>query len=211
MWTAMDDRAQATTAPRAADDIIADDAARSGVYAILAQLLSAIPSTDLLISVSELRAEPGTPIGDALNDVATAARGAKGQPEALSDEFHDLFIGVGRGELLPYGSYYLTGFLHEKPLAELRETLSGLGFKADPTTSEPEDHIAAVLDVMAILTASGETQAEAAAAFSATHVQTWAPKFFDDLTKAEAAKFYAPIGRLGSAFLEVERQAASMR
>ena len=43
-----------------------------------------------------------------------------------------LFIGVGRGELLPFASVYMTGFLNEKPLATLRNDMVTLGVERSP-------------------------------------------------------------------------------
>ncbi|MEO1693922.1 MAG: molecular chaperone TorD family protein [Pseudomonadota bacterium] len=189
---------------------LVDDAARSSLYALLAKLLSDVPDGALLRIAAELRADPTTPVGAALSDLAAVARDHRDQLDVLSDEFHDLFLGVGRGELLPYASYYLTGFLHEKPLAELREQLQALGLTADPDEKEPEDHIAAVLDVMAHLTRPDSGDPAAARQFFDRQVVTWAPKFFADLQAADRSAFYAPVGRLGSAFLDVEVKANAM-
>ena len=54
---------------------------------------------------------------------------AKPPSNASSASIFNLFIGLGRGELLPYGSSYLTGFLHERPLARLRADLGPLGIE----------------------------------------------------------------------------------
>ena len=190
--------------------IAPEDEARAQVYALLSLLLSDIPSVDLCKRVSELTGDRASPLGDAINTLATAASTAK--PDALSDEFHALFIGVGRGELLPYGSYYLTGFLHEKPLAELRETMAEFGIEADPRQSEPEDHIASELEVMSglILGAFGQAQSDAATLFYRKHLQAWAHKFFADLAAAENAYFYRHVAVLGQRFLELEEQAMEM-
>jgi len=199
-----------TGAGAAREAVAPEDEARGQMYALIAKLLSDIPDEQGLRRVSQLHGDPATPLGSSLNNLATAAATVK--TEELSDEFHDLFIGVGRGELLPYGSYYLTGFLHEKPLAALRETLAALDLQADPQQSEPEDHIASELEVMSglILGSFGEVRGNAATAFYREHLQVWAHKFFADLEAAENANFYRHVAVLGRRFLELEEQVMEM-
>ena len=80
-------------------------------------------------------------LGQAISTVARIA--ARCEEAATTQEYNDLFIGMGRGELLPYASYYLTGFLNEKPLAKLRNDMTELGIKRQEGTKEPEDHAGA--------------------------------------------------------------------
>ncbi|MGE0613108.1 MAG: molecular chaperone, partial [Hyphomicrobiales bacterium] len=128
-------------------------------------------------------------------------------------EYHDLFIGEGRGELLPYGSYYLTGFLNEKPLARLRNDMAALGIARDPSVREPEDHIAALLDMMAGLI-TGEFGDPASVAeqkrFFETHLSSWVDHFFADLEGAKSSVLYAALGTVGRRFIEIEETAFSM-
>ncbi len=126
--------------------ITAEDEARGATYAVLASLLSDVPSSDLLdylchIDDAEEADNPGD-VGEAWLTLREAAKNADAQK--LDDEYHALFIGLGRGEIVPYGSWHLTGFLMEKPLSELRDDLRSLGFESDPEQKEPEDHIAAI-------------------------------------------------------------------
>ena len=113
-------------AGRAINGIDPLDAERARLFSLLGRLLSAAPDAGLLARLSALRGD-GSPLGRAFAGLAEAA--AATHPTAASREYFALFIGVGRGELLPYASYYLTGFLHERPLAELRGTLRGLGIE----------------------------------------------------------------------------------
>ena len=128
----------------------------------------------------------------------------------VQDEYNALFIGVGRGELLPYGSYYLTGFLHEKPLAQLRGDMAELGIEADPKATEPEDHAASVLEMMAGLI-DGRFGAplaiEQQQKFFDAHVGSWIPVFFRDLEGASASVLYAALAQVGTRFLEIEAEA----
>ena len=119
----------------------------------------------------------------------------------------------GRGELLPYASYYLTGFLNEKPLARLRGHMGELGIERSPEVKEPEDHIATLCEMMSglILGSFGTPlSVEDQHAFFNTHIATWATHFFKDLEAAEGSVFYAPIGKIGRAFMEIEIEAFRM-
>jgi TorA maturation chaperone TorD len=183
---------------------------RANVYAILARFLSASPDAACLAEAAGWKGDD-TPFGRAITGLAEACSDA--DPDALGDEYEALFIGVGRGELLPYASYYLTGFLHEKPLARLRQTLRSIGAERDPSVSEPEDHIAALMDVMVGLilgTFAGASGLEAQKAFFRDHIESWAPYFFKDLEKAKTAGLYRHVGTVGREFLEIEKAAFAM-
>ena len=127
----------------AMDDI---DTARAHEYALLSTLLARAPDQALLARLAGLKGD-ATPLG--LAHAALAQAAGRASVEAVEREYFDLFIGVGRGELLPYGSYYLTGFLNERPLARLREDLRALGIERVETQSEPEDHAAILCEIMA--------------------------------------------------------------
>ena len=114
---------------------------------------------------------------------------------------------------MPYGSYYLTGFLHEKPLARLRQSLREIGAERDPAVKEPEDHIAALMDVMVGLingTFAGASGLAAQQKFFADHIESWAPYFFKDLENAKTATLYRHVGSVGREFLEIEKAAFAM-
>ncbi len=181
------------------------DVLRGSEYALLAVLMGAAPSADLLARVAELRGD-ATALGMAHLELADAARAA--QERAVSREYFNLFIGVGRGELLPYGSWYQTGFLHERPLARVREDLAELGVERDGPSKEPEDHIAILCEVMAGM-AQGRFEADldAQARFFERHIEPWAARFFADLEMCAAASFYKSVGRVGRTFIELEAEA----
>lgn len=184
------------------------DEARARECELIGALLWRAPTAETLAVLRNLQGD-ASPLGMAHLALAEAADEAT--PESLRDEFFELFIGVGRGELLPYASYYLTGFLHERPLALVREDMGALGLARDERAGEPEDHIAVLLDIMAKLI-RGEVAAESVDAdrFYTRHVETWGERFFADLEVAKAAKFYKAVGRLGSLFLSIETQAARL-
>ena len=184
------------------------DAARAGEYAVLARLLARAPDAVLLARIAKLHGD-ATPLGVAHASLAQAAAGASAV--TIAREFFDLFIGVGRGELLPYGSYYLTGFLHERPLARLREDLSRLGIERVEGQAEPEDHAAILCEIMASL-ASRRFSAAAGAdrELFEQHLAPWIGRFFADLERAAAADFYRRVGTLGRVFIEIETDAFAL-
>ena len=181
------------------------DVLRGSEYALLAVLMGAAPNADLLSRVAGLRGD-ATALGMAHLELADAARAA--HESAVSREYFNLFVGVGRGEFLPYGSWYQTGFLHERPLARVREDLDILGVERDGPSKEPEDHIAILCEVMAGM-AQGrfEGDLDAQARFFERHIEPWAARFFADLELCAAATFYKSVARVGRTFIELEAEA----
>ena len=178
------------------------------MYRFVASLLSAAPSQELIEGIGRLEGDR-TPLGQAITALAAAARQARA--EDVGREFFELFVGVGRGELLPYASFYQTGFLNERPLAEVRGDLARLGVARAEGRFEPEDHIALLFEVMAGL-AAGELPADAAAQadFFARHIAPWAAQFFDDLAIAPSASFYRPVAEVGRLLVDIETRAFSL-
>ncbi|MCP4935140.1 MAG: molecular chaperone TorD family protein [bacterium] len=191
-------------------DVPSEDVMRAALYRTLAVLLGRTPQQQELTLLTELGSEE-TPLGEALGTVSRHA--SRANPDQIEDEYSQLFIGVGRGELVPHASYYLTGFLNEKPLVRLRQDLRDLGIAKQPDLSEPEDHISTLLEIMAglILGEYGEASTlEQQHKFFRTHLSPWASHFFKDLEAAKTANFYKPVGAVGRLFLEIEEQAFSM-
>ncbi|WP_207459520.1 molecular chaperone TorD family protein [Azospirillum sp. SYSU D00513] len=186
------------------------DLLRARLYTLLAQLLARPPSAELLAAVGALQGDGETPLGRAFDVLAAGARGADTQ--ALEHEYNALFIGVVRGELVPYASYYRTGFLNDRPLARLREDLSLLGVERAPGVAEPEDHIASLCEVMAALIGGdlGPPDLDVQKRFYDRHIAPWADRFFGDLERAAAADFYQPVGVIGRLFLEIETDAFAL-
>ncbi len=192
----------------AAAEIDELDAARADEFELIGALLWRAPTAETLAALQGLRGD-ASPLGMAHLALAEAA--AATTPEAVRDEFFELFIGVGRGELLPYASYYLTGFLHERPLALVREDMGRLGLARAERVGEPEDHLAVLMDIQAKLI-RGEVAGEGVdePSFFARHIRPWGERFFADLETARAARFYRAVGRVGSLYLSIETQAASL-
>jgi len=190
--------------------IAEEDILRADLYDFLANLLARPPSRDTLAQSAGLSGDESA-LGQAIGSLAKLARATA--ERAAESEFNALFIGVGRGELLPYASYYMTGFLNEKPLAKLRRDMGRLSIERAPNVYEPEDNIASLCEMMAGLikgrfgaAADLATQKE----FHNTHLAPWATHFFTDLEGAETSVFYAPVGSVGRAFMEIEREAFRM-
>lgn len=184
-----------------------EERSRAEVYSMLARALAAPPDAALLDALGRLSGGDSE-LGAAIRDLA--GRAGTTTAEAVAREYHDLFIGLGRGELLPYASYYLTGFLHEKPLADLRRALARLGVERVDGVIEPEDHIAALCEVMTGLITGAFGQPAPLAQqreFFDVFLASWAERFFDDLENAKAAQLYAAVGRIGHLFLDVEQTA----
>jgi TorA maturation chaperone TorD len=195
----------AGAAPTDLDEI---DAARAQQYALLAALLLRAPDAGFLRRVAQLRGDP-SPLGLAHAALAEAAQ--QTNESRVACEYFDLFIGLGRGELLPYGSYYLTGFLHERPLARLRDDLGRLGIERSAGNIEPEDHAAILCEIMAgVVDGRLSTPAGSDRQIFERHLKPWIGRFFADLEGARAAAFYARVGTIGRLFIDIETEAFAL-
>ena len=194
---------RAETDPRIAEE----DRLRADMYDFLGALLARPPDAGLLARSAALEGGDSE-VGRAVRTLARIA--AATTPGAVEDEYNTLFVGLGRGELLPYASYYLTGFLNEKPLAALREDMKGLQIVRAEEVFEPEDHIASLFEMMAgMITGrfAGPVPLERSKRFFDRHIEPWAGHFFSDLESARNSVFYAPVGSAGRAFMEIEKEA----
>ncbi len=187
----------------------AENRHRAAAYSMLAALLRSPPVQDVLNAVAGLAdaVEDRDDLAVAMSMLGLSARAAR--PVEVDDEFHALFIGIGRGELVPYGSWYLTGFLMEKPLGVLREDLAAIGYQRTDGTCEPEDHVAALCEVMALMI-SDECSLDQQNRFFDRHIASWISRFFRDLADAKSAVFYRSVARFGAAFFDFEKQYLAM-
>ena len=195
------------TEAKPGDLLIPEDAHRSSLYALLSFLLAKPPSQEVLSNLSDLSGGDNE-IGVSIETLTLLVR--KIDIRTIQREYQNLFIGVGRGELLPYGSFYMTGFLNEKPLANLRDDMKRIGIARSEGNSDPEDHIASLCEMMSGIISNQfyiKLSMKEQRDFFSTHIGPWAKHFFKDLEGAENSVFYAPVGRLGSAFMEVEMEA----
>lgn len=184
---------------------------RASAYSLLAALLRAPPERALLDHVATLSPESDTKSDElslAMAGLAGAAQ--KAHPADLEDEYNSLFIGLGKGEVVPYGSWYLTGYLMEQPLSDLRDDLRALGFERSPEVREPEDHAAAIFEVFSVMI-SDSVGLDRQQGFFEKHMKSWLPRFFADLEKAKSADFYGFVARFGVAFYGLEETYLTMR
>ncbi len=188
-----------------------EDELRAATYSILGTLLATPPRDSLLALLTTCGAENDneTLLTAAWRMLAAAARRAS--PATVADEYQTLFIGLGRGELVPFGSWYLTGYLMEQPLAQLRRDLARLGFERQEGVTEPEDHAAALCETMALMGAGDQRcTLEQQGAFFDAHLRPWMARFFRDMQKAASARFYRAVGQLGEQFIDVETRYLDM-
>lgn len=184
------------------------DIARAQEYLLLSRLLRCAPDAALFDRLARLSGG-ASPLGRAHASLAEAASRAK--VESVEREYFKLFIGVARGELLPYASYYRAGFLYDRPLARLREDLARIGIERAEGEVEPEDHAAILCEVMAGL-ASGQLAAPVGTdrQIFERHLAPWFRRFFADLEHAKAADFYRRVGALGRVFVDIEVEAFAL-
>jgi TorA maturation chaperone TorD len=192
------------------ESVAPEDLLRAQCYRLLARFLSS-PPTDADLAAGAQLSGDDSDLGRAISAFAHVC--ARSQAAAVAEEHHDLFIGLVRGELIPYGSYYLTGFLHEKPLAKLRQDMSRLGVQRNESVAEPEDHIASLCEMMAgfIDGSFGRALAlDEQKAFFSAHIGNWAPVLFRDMEAAKVSVLYATLASVGRVFLGIEEGAFAM-
>jgi TorA maturation chaperone TorD len=194
--------------PPAQNDVDEIDLARSQQYALLSALLARAPDAGLLSRLSRLGGD-ASPLG--LAHVGLAEAASRIEQRAIEREYFNLFIGLGRGELLPYASYYLTGFLNERPLARLRDDLAAFGVERVEGNYEPEDHAATLCEIMAGLSGGLFPASDGSERrLFEKHMAPWIGRFFADLERADAADFYRQVGTVGRVFVEIETEAFAL-
>ena len=191
-----------------------EETARAEVYGLLAALFYAPPSPDLLaqlrVAVTEAPAAGGFLEEPWRQFVGTVRELSDAQ---VANEYDALFGGVGKPELYLFGSWYLSGFLNEKPLAALRSDLAALGLARDETMPETEDHVAYVCEVMRYLIAGDDVEVANLTQqqkFFTTHLQPWVLQMCDAIAAHHRARFYAALAGFTRAFVNVEAQGFDM-
>ncbi len=198
---------ESTVSVNSETSLAPEDEARARCYLLFAGLLHAPPDESFLGAVCALAGSRGTPLLDALGTL-----GRCGQAMTSTDirhEYDSLFIGLADTGINPYESYYRTGFMYEKPLANVRRDFQHLGLRGTRATGDPEDHAAAILEVMAgLITGSHQKPAtlEDQKIFFADHIESWIPELFGDLVAHPEARFYRHLGAAGVCFVATERQ-----
>ena len=190
--------------------VAVEDRLRADLYNFLGLILSGPAGQMILDQTTDLTGDD-TDLGQAISSLARVAKVSK--PASVVSEFNAMFIGLGRGELLPYASYYLTGFFNEKPLATLRRDMAVRGITRAQNVYEPEDNIASLLEMMGGLVV-GRFGAPATLSdqreFFNKHISPWAAHFFSDLEAAKNSVLYASVGAVGKAFMAIEAESFRM-
>lgn len=183
---------------------------RANLYITLGALLAAPACDEHVAALKDLPDfdNPETAVEVAWKVLRAAAH--QHSLEEIDDEFHELFVGLGRGIVVPYGSWHITGFLMEKPLSALREDLKRLGFERSEGVSESEDHIASLCQVMAGIITAEEIDFATEIEFFNEHIAPWAEDFFSQVQDTPSAGFYRAVAQLGQSFIEVEKKYLAM-
>lgn len=179
-------------------------ALRAENYRLLALLFGKAPTEPVLTALQALQGD-ASPLG--MTYIAMADAAARLNETQAGKEYFNLFVGLGRGDFLPYASYYLTGFLHERPLAKVREDMIRFGIERNDAMYEPEDHIAILCETMALLLETDEAQSEE---FFTKHLKPWASRFFVELEMGKGAVFYRAVAAFGRAFMTIESESLAL-
>ncbi len=201
------------------ENLVADDSVqRAWTWSLLGAMLTRPPEQEVVDALTAIadQSDSNAPLAPSWQALRAAALRVDDPDDdtcslaSLNDEYHDLFVGVGRGELLPYGSWYVTGFLMDKPLAKLRTDLDALGFERADDVKEPEDHAGALCEIMAMIISTDDISAKAEHTFFMRHLEPWMARFFHDVAAAKKADFYRPVGQFGAQFVELEKELHSI-
>ena len=199
-------------ATAASDD--SDELARAELYGLLSRLWLSAPDAELLLAFGTAvtqAPEPGGHLEAPWQALVSAMRASS--VEAASAEFNALFHGVGKPEVFAYGSFYLSGFLNEKPVAALRTDLQALGLTRDADALETEDHIAYLLEVMRYLIAGDDLAVcnlEQQRRFFRAHLQPWVERLCDAVLAHPRAQTWRAVASFTAVFMQVEAQAFDM-
>ena len=188
---------------------------RAELYGLLARLWFAPPDAALFeqfaVAVTEAP-QRGSFLEAPWQALVSAMRA--GSEQAASDEYEALFIGIGKPDILLYGSHHLAGALNEKPLVALRTDLAELGLARDATIGETEDHLSFLFEVMRYLIAGDDVAVcnlERQRRFFRAHLQPWvAGPLCDAVERHPRARLYATLALFTRAFVQVETQGFDM-
>ena len=193
-------------APGLADE----DIARADLYGLLARLFHSPPDDTIIraLAASPTDAADDTVLSRAWGELARAARASDAQ--GVRQEYEDVFIGVGKPEVFLFASFYLAGYLNEKPLVDLRNALGRLGLARAEQANETEDHIAALCEVMRFLiTADDQELAKVATQreFFSTFLRPWVGTMVAEIEASNRTRFYRHVAGLLEVLCEVEAEA----
>lgn len=190
----------------------AEEAARANLYGLLARLFYAPPDAQLLEALASAQDggadEAEGELGEAWDALARAA--ASADPEAVHEEYETAFIGTGKAPVTLYTCAYTMRFSSEAPLALLRGELSALGLGRREHAHEPEDHIAALCEVMRHLVAEQKRDLEEQKRFFGKWIQPAVEPLCVAIERSEHTVFYKAVGHFAKAFFVIEQSAFEM-
>lgn len=210
----MSSDAKADLSAQAGSSALDEETARAELYGLLTALYYAPPAPELLAQIRVATTEAPAAGGFLEEPWAVLVGLARDMDDkAVAREYEALFGGVGKPEVYLFGSHYLSGFLNEKSLVRLRDSLAELGLARDDAMSESEDHVAYLCEVMRYLIAAEDVavanlthQRE----FFGEHLQPWAMPLCDAISQHPKARFYAALAEFTRAFIGVEMQGFDM-
>ena len=184
-----------------------EETARANFYALLARLFYAPPDQALLDSLAaepELEGAEGD-LDRAWRELASAA--SQSDPREIKAEFDTAFVGTGKAPVTLYACAYSIRYTNEAPLAQLRGELASLGLGRRADVAEPEDHIAALCEVMRYLIAEHKRDLSEQRAFFQRWIWPGAVPLCDAISRSDATSFYRAVAAFAKAFLELEHSA----
>ena len=150
----------------------------------------------------------GAGLALAWRDLTVAAAAA--DPAAADEEYQSLFVGAGKAQVTLYASAYLVTSAVDAPLVELRDYLAQRGIARRTSVNEPEDHIAALCELMRFLIAEQQAPLEDQMSVFNRYLRPAGKKLCDAVIVCEQASFYRAVARFTKQFLEVEYAAFDM-
>lgn len=187
-----------------------EDEARAALYGLIAQLFYAPPDQGVLAQILNARIFEGGDAGLPLRWRELVERCRTAFPVPLENEHTELFIGTGRAAVTPYLIHYLVERSTDNPLVQLRKQLAEWGISRREHTSEPEDHISSVCEVMRFAIAVQHRSLEEQKAFFDRFVYEGGVAFCDAVIASAKADFYRVVAAFAGEFFRLERSAFDM-
>jgi TorA maturation chaperone TorD len=187
-----------------------ENGARAALYGVLSRVFFSAPNQTLLQQIAASR--------DAVNDDASALAvawhalcdaAATADATTVRGEFDAVFVTPGKPPVSLYASSYMAGRLRGQLLAELRDDLMRMGYTRAEESSEYEDHLSALCDVMRGLIVDEVTSAESFAAqqvFFQNYLAPWYGKVCTAINDCGAVVFYRPVAAFVHAFFNHESE-----
>ncbi|MDE2360762.1 MAG: molecular chaperone TorD family protein [Betaproteobacteria bacterium] len=194
--------------------IAPEDATRADFYALLARLFADGPDAAMLAALARAARMEGesSSIALAWNRLIDASSAM--DPAAAAQEYTDLFIGVGKSEVNLHASYWLSGFMMEKPLANLRGSLAELGIARRDEVAMLEDHLSALCETMRLLIAGhgerGPTGIAVQRVFFERYIAPWVFECCAAISNCPIANYYVHVAEFAREFIAVDRDALAM-